>query len=133
MEFINQNLEKLGINPGDWSERMVQKLKAYKEAIIKASTPPTPEVTLTKDEEAGIDKLIAEYGKELGNNAEGLKKALLEFKKLGYLDNLTSADVSKAEIEFINQNLEKLGINPGDWSERMQQKLQEYKKILMRG
>ena len=56
---------------------------------------------------------------------------MLAYKKLGYLDNLTSAEVTKAEIELIKNFVAENGIDMG-WVERFQQKLQAYKEALIK-
>ena len=104
---------------------------AYKKALI----PAAPSVELTKEEEAGIDKLIADFGKELGDISEALKKSMLEFKKAGYLDNVTSAELSKEEIAFIEEfcrnNIAKDFYE--HWFQEFQKRLMAYKKTLMQG
>ncbi len=88
---------------------------------------------LTKDEIAGIDKLVSEHGKELGNITEAIQKALLEFKSKGYLDNVTSSELSKDEIAFIDNFVRN---NVGkefydSWFTQFQNRLIAYKKTLM--
>ena len=104
---------------------------AYKKTLI----PAAPSVELTKEEEAGIDALIASFGKELGDISEALKKSMLEFKKAGYLDNVTSAELSKEEIAFIEEfcrnNIAKDYYD--HYFNDFQKRLMAYKKTLMQG
>ena len=96
---------------------------------------PTPSAELTKDEINGIDKLCAE-SKELGSANETLKAALLEYKKMGFLDKIESEKVTEEEIAFIEKTLKKLGL-PDDFTKKTVEdfinRLMAYKKTLMKG
>ena len=134
--LIDNFLKTIEADPGRWSEVFQKKLQDYKKYLIE-NPPATPELpfnqTLTEKELAGIERLIAESGKELGDITEALKKALLEYKKAGHLDNITSAELSKEEIalidEFCRNNIQKEFYE--HWVQEFQKRLQEYKKYLM--
>ena len=104
---------------------------AYKKTLI----PAEPTVELTKEEEAGIDELIATYGKELGDIGDAMKAAMLEYKKAGYLNDVTSAELSKDEIALIEKFCqENIAADFYDhWFNEFQNKLMAYKKTLMQG
>ena len=134
MAFIEKTLKKLGL-PDDFTEKTVQdfinRLMAYKKTLMV----PAPAVELTKDEINGIDKLCAE-SKELGSANETLKAALLEYKKMGFLDKIESEKVTEEEIAFIENTLKKLGL-PDDFTKKTVEdfinRLMAYKKTLMKG
>ena len=128
-EFCRNNIAKDFYE--HWFQEFQKRLMAYKKTLISAA----PSVELTKEEEAGIDTLIASFGKELGDISEALKKSMLEFKKAGYLDNVTSAELSKEEIAFIEEfcrnNIAKDFYE--HWFQEFQKRLMAYKKTLMQG
>ena len=59
---------------------------------------------------------------------------MLEYKKAGYLDNLTTAELSKEEIalidEFCRNNLQKDFYE--HWFNEFQKRLQAYKEVLLK-
>ena len=127
--FVRNNVTKDFYD--HWFAQFQSKLIAYKTALI----PSAPVVELTKNELAGIDQLVSEHGKELGNITEALQKALLEFKSKGYLNDVTSAELSKDEIAFID-NFVRNNVSKDfydHWFTQFQNKLMDYKKTLMRG
>ena len=71
----------------------------------------------------------------LGDISEALKKSMLEFKKAGDLDNVTSAELSKEEIAFIEEfcrnNIAKDYYD--HYFNDFQKRLMAYKKTLMQG
>ena len=127
--LIERFCNELGLDPGKFMELFQQKLAAYKKSLM---TPAAPEVTLTRDEEAGIERLCEE-NRELSGMADRVKDAMLNYKKAGYLNNVTSAEVTKDEIALIERFCNELDLDPGKFMELFQQKLAAYKKTLMVG
>jgi len=138
--FIDETLNKLALT-GNAFESMKKefqnRLKNYKQSILDTKPEPDPEpsVELTKEEISGIEKLCAEI-RELTGCEDALKKAMIEFKKAGYLDKVTSPEVTDAELKFIQSAINSLGLAT-DVSENLlkdfQLRLQTYKKTLMMG
>ena len=136
--FIEKTVKALDLL-GDFTEKTVQdftnRLMAYKKKLMESAPAPSPSVELTKDEINGIDKLCAE-SKELGSANETLKAALLEYKKMGFLDKIESEKVTEEEIAFIEKTLKKLGL-PDDFTKKTMEdfinRLMSYKKTLMKG
>ena len=60
---------------------------------------------------------------------------MLQYKKMGFLDNVTSAELSKDEIalidEFCRNNISKEFYE--HWFQEFQNRLMAYKKTLMKG
>jgi hypothetical protein len=127
-EFCRNNIAKDFYD--HWFNEFQLRLIAYKKTLM---APPAPTVELSKDEIAGIERLIAEFGKELGNITEQLKAGMLQYKKMGYLNNVTSAELSKDEIalieEFCRNNIAKDFYD--HWFNEFQLRLIAYKKMLM--
>ena len=99
----------------------------------ESETPEEPTDELTQAEIAGIDRLVAEFSQELGDIGDAMKNALLEYKKMGYLDNVTSANLSRDEIalidEFCRNNIAKDFYE--HWFQEFQIRLSAYKETLM--
>ena len=128
-EFCRNNISKEFYE--HWFQEFQNRLSAYKKTLV----PAAPTVELTKEEIAGIEKLVAEFGKELGDITEQLKAGMLQYKKMGFLDNVTSAELSKDEIalidEFCRNNISKEFYE--HWFQEFQNRLMAYKKTLMKG
>jgi len=113
-----------------WAERLVQRLTEYKSKLFDAWIAET----LTKDELAGIDKLVADTSKELGLSADVFQLALAQFKAKGFLTDVMSAELSAEEIEFIASFTAKNIKDPSlasAFAERFQQSLAKYKSQLV--
>ena len=64
-----------------------------------------------------------------------MKKSFLEYKKMGYLNNVTSAELSKDEIALIEAFCREYVAKDfyEHWFQEFQNRLMAYKKTLMKG
>ena len=109
------------------------KWTAYKKTLVASA----PSSDLTKEEEDGIKKLIVEYG--LSEEAMSiLQESLTEFKKSGYLSNVTNEKVTEEEMTYIRNVVSKI-VDKSDEKlfenvyNAFIEKLMAYKKNLMQG
>ena len=128
MDFIN----KLEIKDEMIVRTLIEKLRAYKQAIYDAMNPPS-EYKLTDEEIRGIEALTKEI-RELDGMAEKLMEAMLEYKKSGALDDLKDPAVTDKEKAAIMETLLNMGVDKGaveELTNQLARRLEAYKEQIV--